>query len=320
MAAAFTAFCLVIPPVVENVRNGQAYSVLLAVAVIALAAARRDAAPREGVCLGLAAGLKLALPFLWLAAAAGRRRRRLGWATATVAALGAVTLVFTGPGAFAEWLRLAVRVGSRPELAVAAYQSQSGLRPGCSAATRAGTLSRSCRRRRSARPHPGGVRDRGRGRRARGTPGRRGGLRGRGGRQPGCEPSFPRVPLRPGSPARERSRRSRRGPKGHPGRPSRRSFPGPADRPARQDAGRSSGRRDPRCLPEARGGVAARRRLRTHGARRLRGPTGRRSRSSPVRHRNGTAESPPQKENAPGGALSRFELNGGAEEDRTPDL
>lgn len=126
-AAAFAAFALVSPPVVENVRNGQAYSVLLALAVIALVAARRDAAPREGVCLGLAAGLKLALPFLWLAAAVGRRRRSLGWATATVAALGATTFVFTGPGAFAEWSRLAVRVGGRPELAVAAYQSQAGL-------------------------------------------------------------------------------------------------------------------------------------------------------------------------------------------------
>jgi hypothetical protein len=127
VAAAFAAFTFVSPPVVENVRNGQAYSGLLALAAIALAAARRDSAPREGVCLGLAAGLKLALPFVWLAAAVGRRRASLGWASATVTALGAVTVVFTGPGAFVEWARLAVRVGGRPELAVAAYQSQAGL-------------------------------------------------------------------------------------------------------------------------------------------------------------------------------------------------
>lgn len=127
VAPAFAAFALVIPPTVENVINGQAYSILLALGVVALAAARRDAARREGICVGLAAGLKLAFPFVWLAAAAGRRWKSLGWATATVAALGAATLAFTGPGAFVEWLRLTVRVGTRPEIAVAAYQSQAGV-------------------------------------------------------------------------------------------------------------------------------------------------------------------------------------------------
>ena len=149
VAAAFAAFALVIPPEVENVRNGQAYD-FLALGVVALAAARRDATKREGMCVGLAAGLKLAFPFVWLAAY-WRRWRKSGWAIATVGALGAATLAFTGPARFVEWLRLTVRVGTRPEIAVAAYQSQAGVLARLFRGDARWNPSRSCRRRRSAR-------------------------------------------------------------------------------------------------------------------------------------------------------------------------
>ncbi len=108
---------------------GQAYIVLLGLLVVGLEALRHERPRRAGAALGALFGFKAAALFTGFVLLSRRRRRALAWGVATVAAIGALSLLRPGADCWRAWLSYLSRPSGlfgRPEEVVTAYQTLPG--------------------------------------------------------------------------------------------------------------------------------------------------------------------------------------------------
>ncbi|MBI2569010.1 MAG: DUF2029 domain-containing protein [Candidatus Schekmanbacteria bacterium] len=126
-ALPFAAFALLVQPVHANLRYGQAYLVMLALLTTAWYGYRHARPAVCGSALGALLVLKMAGSLLWPLLLLRRRWRELGWSAATVCVIVLASLPWLHRHAWEVWLELLPSLSLKPELAVTAYQTQSGL-------------------------------------------------------------------------------------------------------------------------------------------------------------------------------------------------
>jgi hypothetical protein len=122
-----TALALALHPVDSNIEQGQIYLPLLALLTLAWYGYHRVRAQALGAGMMLLLLMKTAVPLLWPLLVLQRRWRALVWSGATTLALVLVTLPWVGVDAWRAYAPTVAHLGSRPEFAVTAYQSQSSL-------------------------------------------------------------------------------------------------------------------------------------------------------------------------------------------------
>lgn len=126
-APLFLAVALASQPLMVNVRQGQAYILLLALTVPAWVGVRRHHNALAGVPIGAMLVLKTAgvmLPILFLAR---RRGQALVWGALTGLGLIALSFVWVSVSTWRAYLTALMRIRSEPDLSVTAYQSSTAL-------------------------------------------------------------------------------------------------------------------------------------------------------------------------------------------------
>ena len=126
-AVGFVALTLAYQPLAANFHVANVYVLLLALATAAWHGYRAGNEAVLGTALGLMLVIKLAGGPLWVLALFERRWRALGWGAATVAAVVLGSLPWIGVGAWRADAEVLAAAATRPERAVTAYQSVTGL-------------------------------------------------------------------------------------------------------------------------------------------------------------------------------------------------
>jgi hypothetical protein len=125
-ASGLVALVLLFQPLYEQINQGQVYLAMLGLLTLAWLGYRREHAAPAGGSLGLMLGLKLLGAYLWPLMLLERRWKTLAWGAGTVAVLGVASLPWIGLDAWLAFLRLLPGIGDQPDLAVTAYQTQTG--------------------------------------------------------------------------------------------------------------------------------------------------------------------------------------------------
>jgi hypothetical protein len=121
------ALALVLHPVAANIEQGQIYLLLLALLTLAWYGYHHARAKALGAGMTLLLLMKTAVPLLWPLLALQRRWRALVWSGAATLTLVLATLPWAGIDAWRAYIPTVSHLGSGPEFAVTAYQSQSSL-------------------------------------------------------------------------------------------------------------------------------------------------------------------------------------------------
>jgi hypothetical protein len=125
-AAAGIVLIAVFQPIREDLRLGQVYVLLLAIAVVVLWSYVEGRALWTGLGIGLLLGLKTAGVGLLVLLVSQRRWRALVWTGGTLAVLSGASALVLGVGPWARYLTFLSRFRTHPELAVTAYQDLPG--------------------------------------------------------------------------------------------------------------------------------------------------------------------------------------------------
>jgi hypothetical protein len=126
-ALGFVALTLAYQPLAANFHVANVYVLLLALATAAWHGYRSGNEVVLGIALGLMLVIKLAGGLLWVLVLSERRWRALAWGAATVATLVLGSLPWVGVGAWRADATALAAAATRPERAVTAYQSVTGL-------------------------------------------------------------------------------------------------------------------------------------------------------------------------------------------------
>ncbi len=123
----FVSVALASQPLEANMRQGQVYVLLLALATLVWTGSRRRRDKRAGFWLGLMLAVKtagLALPILFILR---KRWRALAWSALGGLAVSGLTLVWSGLNTWTAYLRVLPRLRQEPYLSVTAYQTTTSL-------------------------------------------------------------------------------------------------------------------------------------------------------------------------------------------------
>ncbi len=126
-ALAFICVAVASQPVEANMRQGQVYVLLLALATLIWIGLRRGSDRVAGVALGVMLAVKTAgllLPILLLS---GRRWRSLIWAGVSTVALSFTSLIWLNAATWRAYLQSLMRLRNEPDLSVSAYQTLPSL-------------------------------------------------------------------------------------------------------------------------------------------------------------------------------------------------
>jgi hypothetical protein len=123
----FVCASLASEPLHANMRQGQVYVLMLALATLVWIGYRRNDDRLAGVPLGVMLALKTAGLFLPLLFLLGRRWRALVWTLSTAAVLSAASFAWFGPGAWRAYLHYLTGLRTSPDLSVTAYQTVTSL-------------------------------------------------------------------------------------------------------------------------------------------------------------------------------------------------
>ena len=126
-ALAFAALVLLYQPIAADLNFANVYLLVLALTVAAWQGYRGHDDRLLGVALALMLAIKLAGGFLWVLVLAERRWRALAWGAAGAAALVLGSLPWIGGAAWLADAASLADAARRPERAVTAYQSVTGL-------------------------------------------------------------------------------------------------------------------------------------------------------------------------------------------------
>ena len=127
IALIFVSVALASQPLEANMRQGQVYVLLLALATLVWTGCRRCRDGRAGFWLGVMLAVKtagLALPILFIIR---RRWRALVWTALGGLAVSGLTLAWSGLDTWNAYLRVLPRLRHAPYLSVTAYQTTASL-------------------------------------------------------------------------------------------------------------------------------------------------------------------------------------------------
>jgi hypothetical protein len=126
-ALAFVALTFCFEPIWVNLRQGQAYIVLLFLSAVCWSAMRGRHDKSAGIALGLMLVFKTAGVLLQLLMLRRRRWRALGWCLTTIAFVVLASLVTLGAASWQKYLEILWRGRDETDLMVTAYQSAYSL-------------------------------------------------------------------------------------------------------------------------------------------------------------------------------------------------
>jgi hypothetical protein len=127
LAPGFLCLAVLSTPVRANFAQGQVYVLLFALSVLAWRSFEQGRDRSLGICLGLLAASKLALPALWILLLARKRWRALAWGATTVLSICAATLPVVGLPAWRLYVSQLPDFGFGRAWLIPVFQSQLSL-------------------------------------------------------------------------------------------------------------------------------------------------------------------------------------------------